>query len=104
MAPWPKCKSGNPAGRPKRQDSLAAWLRRIGRTKLDPDADHPRGRTRDRAVIEALFTAALAGDLTAIRLILEFRLGKPPIMEINAQGDIHAKLYISISPDDWPGG
>ena len=93
---WTKGASGNPKGRPKRQDALSAWLRKIGRIKTED------GITFDKAVILSVYKAAIDGDMGAARLILEFRLGKPALIQVDAKDDVTVKLYVSVSPDDWP--
>ena len=92
---WTKGRSGNPRGRPPRPRPLAAALRALERKRNDA------GLTNARALADKLWALALAGDLAAIRLILEYTIGKPAAIQITTQTS-DAKTYISISPDDWP--
>jgi len=92
---WIKGRSGNPRGRPPRPRSLAAALRALERKR------NQAGLSNARALAATLWDLALAGDLAAIRLILEYSIGKPAAIQITTQTS-DAKTYISISPDDWP--
>ena len=97
--PWTKGHSGNPRGRPPSGHALADLLRAAGTAPFSEDDPRPR----QAAFAEKLWAMALAGDLPAMRLLLEYILGKPlPIAQDQAELDHFVKRYVTISPDDWP--
>jgi hypothetical protein len=96
---WTKGQSGNPRGRPPAGRSLAELLRAAG----DAPVSVGDPRSRQALLVDNLWAAALAGDLHAVRLLLEYVIGKPlPIAQDQAELDRFVKHYVTISPDDWP--
>ncbi len=53
-------------------------------------------------MIATLYDLAMAGNIPAIRLILEFTDGKPFTREPGSDLPVNIKAYLTISPDDWP--
>ena len=94
---WKKGQSGNPKGRPKRKDAFTTLLRKVGRRRTEKGQP-----TNDDIIATALFKAGACGDIQAIRLILEYRLGRPGPMPTDGPEDQPFKMYVTISPDDWP--
>ncbi len=89
--------SGNPRGRPRKGRTLVDLLRSTGNQK---NAD---GITRKRAFALALWAEAADGNVLAMRLILEYLVGKAlPIAQSQAELDKFVKRYVSVDPDDWP--
>lgn len=70
---WQKGQSGNPAGRPRKEDCITSLLKEqlIQPKPLDSD-----GRTWAQCVVAALLQAATEGDVRAAGLILERTEGK----------------------------
>jgi len=97
--PWTKGQSGNPTGRPRSGHSLAELLRAAGHMPVsDGDAC-----TREAALVDRLWAMALEGDLPAMRLLLEYIIGKPlPIAQDQGELERFVKQYVTVSPDDWP--
>jgi hypothetical protein len=75
---WQKGQSGNPKGRPPKDESMAEVLRQIVETT---DSD---GVARKRKLLERIWEMAEGGDLAAARLVLEYVDGKP-VEHIEAQ-------------------
>ena len=71
LRPFPKGRSGNPGGRPKGR-SLTAILR----AELDAPVAPGSNVTKAEAIAEKLVSLALAGDLAAIREVLDRTEGK----------------------------
>lgn len=69
---WVKGVSGNPGGRPKNDESMSAILRQLLAT---PGKD---GVTPREAIMRKLITKAQAGELDAMKLLLERSEGKVP--------------------------
>ena len=68
-----KGKSGNPKGRPKREDSLADIIRTIGAQSKGKDK-----RTRWELLTIALFDQAETGNAKAATFLAERAFGKAP--------------------------
>jgi hypothetical protein len=64
--PWQKGQSGNPKGAPRKENSWAKIIKRIGDTK-DP---YLKRKNRE-AVADALFKQAKLGNVQASRLLAE---------------------------------
>ncbi len=97
--PWTKGRSGNPKGRPAAVYPLADMLRAAGNAPVSEKDLRPR----HEALVEKLWALALAGDLNAIRILLQYTIGKPiPIARDQAELDRFIKQYAIVSPDDWP--
>lgn len=71
LRPFPKGRSGNPGGRPK-GTGLTALLR----AELEEPSAPGSGITQGEALAEKLVSLALAGDLAAIREVLDRTEGK----------------------------
>jgi len=70
--PWPKGVSGNPGGRPRGR-SITARLREL----LDADAGTGDGRTIAEEIARVLLEHAAAGDIKAVREVLDRTEGRP---------------------------
>ena len=94
-----KGESGNPNGRPKKGHSLSDLL-------LSALAEKgQKGIPKRKELMQVLLDMALAGDLDAIKVVLDRSDGK--VLEKHQHtgsegGPIEVKTYVSISPDDWP--
>jgi hypothetical protein len=66
-----KGQSGNPRGRPRNQPEIAPALRTLLREK-----DPVTGATNALAIADALFKKARAGDIEAIKVVLDRIDGK----------------------------
>lgn len=87
--PWKKGQSGNPAGRRKGSVSLAAALQRL--LIKEPD--------KLESVARTLVDAAIAGDVSAARLLFERLDGHRPTGFFNIAVDASdRRVGISISP------
>jgi hypothetical protein len=67
--PWSKGQSGNPKGRPPKEQCVTDLLRH----KLEAD-----GHKKMNAVVDKLYAMAMAGDVTAIKMIVDRIDGKLP--------------------------
>lgn len=70
LKPFPKGKSGNPNGRPKKIPELHQLLADV----LSKEKD---GKTSAQRILEALQTRALRGDVRAAEVLLDRGWGKP---------------------------
>jgi hypothetical protein len=70
---WQRGSSGNPRGRPPSERALSTILRKL----LRAPAPGQEGMSAREALCLQLLTRALEGDMTAIRLVLEYTDGKP---------------------------
>jgi hypothetical protein len=70
---WQRGSSGNPRGRPPSERALSTILRKL----LRAPAPGQEGMSAREALCLQLVTRALEGDMTAIRLVLEYTDGKP---------------------------
>ena len=71
---WEKGQSGNPNGRPKKEYCLTDILKEQGNT----DIETPEGtKTRKQAISEKLWAMAQAGDITAIKYLMDRVDGRP---------------------------
>jgi hypothetical protein len=83
---WPKGKSGNPKGRPKKLPRLDDLLVDIlGESKDDV--------TAIEAILKVLRSKAAKGDLKAIEMLLDRYYGKP-IQSINQNNDSKVKVEV----------
>ena len=97
--PWTKGQSGNPKGRPPTARAIAEHIRAAGAAPVSETDPRPRLD----ALTDHLWNMALAGDRFAIRLLMEYIIGKPlPIAQDQAELDSFVKHYTTVSPDDWP--
>jgi hypothetical protein len=87
---WRPGQSGNPKGRPPKGVALTDLLR----AKLD-DIDPVTGRNLRELMVEKLSILALAGDLDAMKVILDRTDGKVPDLHT-----VDGKIHIALSWDD----
>jgi hypothetical protein len=67
--------SGNPRGRPKGTKNLKTDLmEELGEKILIREGDHPRQVSKQRALVKALLTRALKGDVRAANLLLSMMM------------------------------
>jgi hypothetical protein len=83
---WKKGQSGNPAGRPKKLPELRELLANVL-------GDSKDGKTAAEAILMALRTKAVRGDVRAAELLLDRAYGKP-----KQDIDIEANLTTVILP------
>jgi hypothetical protein len=71
-------KSGNPAGRPKRDPTLEDdMVLELAQTINVRDGGHHRVVSKQRAIVKAVVAAAVAGDLRAASLIIDLTVRGP---------------------------
>jgi len=104
LIPFKPGQSGNPKGRAKKGTAVADILRAVGEAKyraVDKDGSS-RDITKIQAVIERIYMAALAGDMAASKLILEYEMGKPrQSVEIEQRGrDVIIEINAPDKPND----
>ena len=86
--PFPKGVSGNPGGRPRNEDSLAAQLREVL-----AEVDEESGKTNARLLAEKYVALGLAGNVMAITAIADRMDGKPA-QSVTLKGDSDAPLHV----------
>lgn len=105
--PFQKGQSGNPKGRPKRQESVTEILHELSLLK---DVNLPSGEkiTRRRALAEQLWTQAIRnGDISAIKFIIERLEGKTPSIiqgpmdEEGRPTEVTIRVIQKRSIDEW---
>lgn len=96
--PWAKGQSGNPNGRKALQPELAPAIRAVLRRKVSSTDS----RTNKQAVAEALVSLAIAGDVQAIRTVLERVDGKVP-EPVQLTGDQGGPLVFTLNLGDTGG-
>jgi hypothetical protein len=74
---WKPGQSGNPKGRPPKRECLTSLLKEAMDSPCPQDKQK---RTWTEVITEKLLTMAVKGDLTAIKLIFEYVVGKPAQM------------------------
>ena len=74
LKPWPKGKSGNPAGRP-RNTELTTALREL---LCEPDPQDKAGRTYAEVIADAMVRKAARGDVRAAKEIRIRTAGREP--------------------------
>jgi hypothetical protein len=95
--PYKKGESGNPGGRPKTAATLAVALRALLLRRATPGGE----RNRD-LLVAALLTAALNGDMVAMRLIFERIDGKvPDNLELTGKGGGSVVVTHDIGYDEY---
>jgi hypothetical protein len=89
--PFQKGQSGNPAGRPKKGETITDILR--GRLELkDIDTDDGRKITRAEALVDKVMSLAIEdGDVASIRYIFD-RIDGSPRQSVEMTGADGAKL------------
>ena len=76
--PFQKGTSGNPRGRPRKEQTLQHWIDELG--DQVPKAvlgGKPNTLPRAALTVLALYTQAIKGNVAAISIILDRKLGKP---------------------------
>ena len=77
--PFKKGQSGNPAGSPPKDESIAALVRELGkRRKQIKISGKKKMVPLMEAVIYKMYDRALSGDVAAVRYLSERRDGKVP--------------------------
>ena len=86
-------KSGNPAGRPKKEESISNLIREIGDTKkkIKVSGKHKMVPLM-KVVVLKMFDLAMRGDVPAAKFLAERRDGKAPTT-IELQGKDGAPLF-----------
>lgn len=90
--PFTKGVSGNPAGRPRKGQSLADLIRRYG-DKKDPKT----GKRRKDLLALMLWDKSLEGDLRAAEYVADRLLGRPA-QEIRLEGHQPSLIFQIIDP------
>ena len=74
---WVKGVSGNPKGRPRKEQTLQHWIDELG-DEVPKAVVNGKDNTLPRAalVVMALYTQAIKGNVQAINTILDRKLGK----------------------------
>ncbi len=85
---WKPGQSGNPGGRPRNEDSLAAQLREVL-----AEVDEESGKTKARLLAEKYVALGLDGNVMAITAIADRVDGKPP-HSVTLKGDTDAPLHV----------
>jgi hypothetical protein len=83
LKPWSKGQSGNPKGRKPASECMADWIRRLA------DETDTSGMSKGQLVAEAVYAAALSGDMTACRIILD-RIEPLPGRSVTIQNNVGA--------------
>ena len=86
--PFPKGVAGNPGGRPKNEDSLAAQLR-----ELLAEVDEETGKTTGRLLAEKYVELGLGGNVMAITAIAD-RVDGKPAQSLTLKGESTAPLHV----------
>ncbi len=86
---WTPGRSGNPAGRPRKEHALADLLRAALSHKGED------GKTLRQSMMQKLTTMAVSGDLDAIKVVLERIDGKVPDTRI-----LDGRVDVVLSWDD----
>ena len=86
--PFPKGVSGNPGGRPRNEDSLAAQLREVL-----AEVDEETGKTTGRLLAEKYVELGLGGNVMAITAIAD-RVDGKPAQSVTLKGDRAEPLHV----------
>ncbi len=91
---WRKGETGNPNGRPKREDSIAHYLQKALDAPITiKDGDFERVVTAREAIVALRMQAATMGDPNAMRDLL--RLQKREVVPRRSQLEILTVEYVS---------
>ena len=86
--PFPKGRSGNPQGRPKKGETLTDLLRE----KIEAPKTAKAKQTRKELIIEKLIALAEAGDLSALKYLFDRLDGRPTETVEMTDGAIDQRL------------
>ena len=81
LTPWPKGRSGNPGGRPKRKPLTDALIAELNTAAQGTDV------TKLQAIVQRLVQMAAAGDLGAIKHIHAYVEGLPT-QKVDIRGEV----------------
>src|SRR5215470_9491412 len=70
---WKQGQSGNPAGRPRKEDCITSLLKE---QLAEPNSQDPEKRTWAQCVVAAVLQSAAGGNIRAAGLVLERTEGK----------------------------
>lgn len=84
-----KGQSGNPNGRPRKGNALSELIRK----QLQEPAEAADGKTNAQVIAEKLVTLASAGDIDALKILLDRTEGKvPDTTNLNTSGTLKVKV------------
>ena len=86
IASWKPGQSGNPNGRPKRNNTISEEMRKILRRRVN-------GKTHRRLIAEKLVEMAVAGELAAIKLLMNYIDGKP-VQRVETSGPEQGAIVV----------
>jgi len=94
---FPKGKSGNPSGRPRRNPGIVELFRKVSKQVVQ--ANGPNGQRRRMTKLEAsvtqLMNKATAGDLKAMRVLLQMASRFPELVK---DPEPETELVIKVVP------
>ena len=97
MAKFKKGQSGNPKGRPKKGEAFSERIRKFlsDKNKEFANIEHLKDcKTREEALLKALYVNAMNGDDKNIKIIFEYAYGKP--VQVN-ETDLNGELSIVLN-------
>ena len=96
MGKFKKWQSGNPNGRPKKEDSITDLVRKQADIEIEP------GKTYAQAIAEKLLKLASGGDIAAIKYAMDRMDGSPKqtqLIDLNANHHIDTEFDI-VEPNE----
>jgi hypothetical protein len=97
LKPFPRGKSGNPGGRPRRKPVTDALLELLD----EPCPKGPAGRTNAEAIAQKLITKAIQGDVRATQEIADRTEGRVGIAVPCTELSPANRLALTIQQWDW---
>jgi hypothetical protein len=83
LKPFPKGVSGNPNGRPRKEQTLMSCIKAV-LDEIDPET----GLTKQQLIAKMLYAKFMAGDMKAGQLMLDYGIGKPAqTVSLETKGD-----------------